>query len=153
MPDLTLPEDDAPEEFASGPTNAKGNPRRRETRVNEGRPSFEPTDAHRHTVTVWRGIGVDPPDIARQIGCSENTLYKHFREEMEHGLTTLRTKMGSKIVSLGLDGNVQALVFYLKNHGGPGWEDKQRHQHSGPDGKPIEFREIRRIIVDAPPTE
>jgi len=138
MSDMHPPLPDMPERAAPVPLTAKGTPRLRDPRPGEGRPDFVPTGQQRQFVTVWRGIGTSPAAIARLLGISHVTLRKHFPMELEHGLEKVVATMGSKIVKLGLAGNVQAATFYLKNHGGPAWIEKQRLEHTGADGAPLD---------------
>ncbi len=39
-------------------------------------------------------------------------------------------------------------IFWLKNRQRGKWRDKQDHELAGPDGGPIEFKQIERVIVD-----
>lgn len=41
-----------------------------------------------------------------------------------------------------------AAIFWLKNRQPGEWRDKVDHEHSGPNGGPIEIAEIRRTVVD-----
>ena len=138
MATLFLPGELAPERKASVPMTAHGTPRVRLPRANEGRPTFEPTAAQRQTVTVWRGTGIAPADIARQIGVSLATLNKHFADEMAHGKSVVVSRISAQVVKKALAGDNSMIIFYLKNHGGEAWKDKQRLEHTGPDGTPLE---------------
>ena len=145
MPDMILPPDDdatshMPELAAAlAPMSAKtklGKLRARRPYKGEGRPSFVPTPQQRQFVMVWRGTGIAPSDIARQIGISITTLNKHFADEMRYGMGTLVSKMSAKVVSKALsghgDGNM--LKFYLQNFGNGLWNDKSKIELTGKDG-------------------
>jgi len=41
-----------------------------------------------------------------------------------------------------------AAIFWLKNRRPAEWRDRQQHELSGPDGGPIPFERIERVIVD-----
>ncbi|MFT9364830.1 MAG: helix-turn-helix domain-containing protein [Gluconobacter sp.] len=43
-----------------------------------------------------------------------------------------------------------AAIFWLKNRQRDKWRDKQDFEHTGADGGPLEFTEIRRVVVDVP---
>lgn len=88
-------------------------------------------------VTVFRATGLSPDDIAQQIGIDKRTLYKHFRAELDHGKATIVSRVGAQVVKKALAGDNAMMVFYLRNHGGDAWKDKQRHEHAGPDGQPL----------------
>ena len=108
-----------------------------EPRPPRGQPAFQPTKEQRQMVLVFRSCGIEPAVIAQQIGIDEKTLRKHFAEEMAHGKATIVSRVGAQIVKQALAGNLRAAEFYLKNHGGDAWRDKQRHEHSGVDGAPL----------------
>lgn len=42
-----------------------------------------------------------------------------------------------------------AAIFWLKNRRPAEWRDRQQHELSGPDGGPIQYHKIERVIVDA----
>lgn len=110
---------------ADGPTAPPVKPKRprkpKAEPVKTGRPTFKPTDQQRNLVMVLRANGIDPADIAFEIGCSERTLYKYFAEELAHGLGRIRAKIGGVLVKAAFAGNLTAVIFWLKTHGGPGW--------------------------------
>lgn len=155
MSDIASLQEDAPEDDGEGETSltTRGTPRLRAVRPGEGRQPFVPTDAQRDLVEVWRGTGIAPEDIARQIGISLHTLRKYFPDEMAHGQTTLISKIGGKVVAEALSGNFQAMKFYLANFGEGRWTEKSKVEHSGSDGGPLAIEIIRRIIVDPEPLE
>lgn len=43
-----------------------------------------------------------------------------------------------------------ACIFWLKNRRPAEWRDKREHEHTGPDGGPVQFQRIERVIVDGP---
>lgn len=138
MPDMILPDASMPERKATVPMTAHGKPRVREPRANEGRPTFIPSAAQRQMVLVWRGTGIAPADIARQVGVSLATLNKHFHEEMAHGMTTIISKMSAKVVTKALGGDGAMLKFYLANFGGDLWKEKKQLELTGKDGAPLD---------------
>lgn len=123
---------------AQSTMTTRGTPRLRTLRPGEGRPPFVPTTAQRQLVTVWRGTGIAPDDIARQIGISPHTLRKHFPDELDHGLTTLVSKMSAKVVTKALAGDGQMLKFYLTNFGGDAWKEKKQLEMTGKNGVPLD---------------
>lgn len=98
-----------------------------------GRPSHVPTEQNRVLVTILRANGIDPADIAREVKCSERTLYKYYAEELEHGLASVRSKMGGLVVKMAFGGNLTAAIFWLKTHGGPGWQQVAQALSGGGD--------------------
>jgi hypothetical protein len=86
-----------------------------------GRPLFKPTDQQRNMVMILRSNGIDPADIASEIGCSENTLYRHFRVEMETGKARIVAKIGASLAIQAIKGNLTAAIFYLRTHDRENW--------------------------------
>lgn len=104
----------------------------------QGRKAFAPTQTDRRLVRVLRSVGVPPGEIAREVGIGERTLRKHFPAEMALGKAAIVALIGAQVVRKALAGDNAMMVFYLRNHGGPGWQGQQRHEHAGPDGAPLE---------------
>ena len=102
-----------------------------------GRPPYQPTKEGRQMVTVFRANGVDVGDIAHQLGIDKKTLYAYFSEELAHGKATIVSRIGAQVIKRALAGDNSMIVFYLKNHGGDAWKDKQRLEHTGPNGAPL----------------
>jgi len=50
-----------------------------------GRPEFKVTDALRRQVAIAAGGGMSHEEIAIAVGCSRNTLEKHFEAELSEG--------------------------------------------------------------------
>jgi hypothetical protein len=64
-----------------------------------GRPTFEPTDKHRGQVEALTRYGIPVAEIASVIGITKPTLFKHFREELDQGLTKANAQVGEFIFS------------------------------------------------------
>ena len=46
-----------------------------------------------------------------------------------------------------------SMIFWLKNRRRWQWSDRVNHEHTGPDGGPIQISEVRRVIVRVDKTE
>lgn len=99
-----------------------------------GRPAFQPSKENRNLVTVLRGAGTAPEVIARLLKISERTLYAHFPDELAHGKAEVVARIGSSLVQKALKGDNSSAQYYLSRNGGAAWADKQKIEHSGPDG-------------------
>ncbi len=124
-----------PERTCPLPSILKAAPRPHSDR-GQGRHPFAPTPIQRQVVTMSRGAGVPPDEIARQLGVSEKTLRKRFREEMARGKAMVVARIGAKVVQKALAGDNTMIQFYLNRFGGSLWHDKQRHEHTGKNGAP-----------------
>ena len=125
----------------------------------KGRPAFEPTADQRQQVKAMVGYGIPVDDVCRMIinpdtkkGINKRTLRKHFEEEISTGRVVALTKVAETLyqqaigrttiivdgetVQEGVKPNVACLMFFLKCRGG--WKETSVHEHSGPDGGPIE---------------
>lgn len=74
--------------------------------------------------------GLTFKQIAYALGVSERTVYNRLRSDDEFCAAVNRGRargvreVASKLKEMALDGNLQAMLFYLKNNGG--WTEKAR---------------------------
>ncbi len=74
----------------------------------------KPTDATRKQVQDYAAIGTSQDDIAKVIGVSKNTLILHYRHELDTAMTKANGAVAGKLYSKCMDGNVTAMIFWLK---------------------------------------
>lgn len=79
------------------------------------------------------GIGCPNKEIASIVGCSVDTLDRHFADVITKGRENGKTRLRKKQIEVALAGNVSMLIFLGKNM--LGQSDKQ--EISGPDGSPV----------------
>jgi hypothetical protein len=79
------------------------------------------------------GIGCPNKEIASIVGCSVDTLDRHFADVITKGRENGKTRLRKKQIEVALAGNVTMLIFLGKNM--LGQADKQ--EISGPDGSPV----------------
>ena len=118
-----------------------------------GRPPYVATAGDKQKVTVFRSCGLPIPDIAVQLGISINTLRKYYSEELANGMATIVSRIGAQVVKKALAGDNGMIVFYLKNHGGEAWKDKQRLEHTGADGAPLQPPNLIVSFLEAAPPD
>jgi hypothetical protein len=85
------------------------------------RQPFEPTAEHRNMVRVLRASGVDLETIARALCIDPKTLGKYFKVELTFGHEDIKARMGLALVRVALQGNVNAIKYWLATHGGAEW--------------------------------
>jgi hypothetical protein len=126
-----------------------------ETKNRGGRPAFEPTDSQRQLVQVLVSNGIAQRVIAHHLSIHEDTLRKHFRDELESGREHVEAALGAALVRAGLAGNVNAIRYWLCTHGGPEWKVTERREIGGIDGAPMRIAladmtddDIRRELRD-----
>jgi hypothetical protein len=109
-----------------------------DTKKNKGgRPSFKPTDEQRKTVRAMIAYGVPQADVCEVIGVTDKTLRKHFDRELRTAATEANAKVAQALYKQAVDqGNTTAQIFWLKTKAG--WKDTTVHEHSGPNGGPIQ---------------
>src|SRR5215208_761648 len=109
--------------------------------IKKGRPSFSPTDEQRRIVEAMIGYGIPQKDIARVVGIHEESLRKHFREELDTGVAKANTRVAEFLFEQATgrrgEGSVTAAIFWLKTRAR--WKETAVTEHSGPGGKPIEI--------------
>ncbi len=89
-----------------------------------GRPAFAPTKAQREQVEHWAAAGVPQKTIAILIGVANDTLRKHFIEQLDNGRWRAFGDLYGKAYSLAMAGD-KLLLIYLMRCIGPE-EFKQR---------------------------
>lgn len=124
-----------------------------------GNPPFVPTDEQREKVRTY--AKVFPPhaqrNIALLIGCSEDTLQRHFRDDIDLGRAEMLASVGSQMISRALNadktgpdgtpiakGDLDAQKFILARLGG--WSTKV--EMTGKGGGPIESVDLSKFTPE-----
>lgn len=97
-----------------------------------GNPPFEATEEQRVQVRTLAKV-CSQPMIAEIIGVSTDTLQRHFRKELTIGKAEAVSTIGAKLLQKAMDGNLTAMIFFLRTQGK--WNT--RIEHVGADGGPI----------------
>jgi hypothetical protein len=106
-----------------------------------GRPPFVPTQFHRDLVKHCKASGMTHKDICHLVKwpdgepISEGTLTRYFRKELDAGLPEAIAKMSSKLFQKGIDGDITAMIFWLKTRAR--WKETTVHEMTGADGEPL----------------
>ena len=84
---------------------------------------YVPTDEQRRMVKVMSGFGIPQTDIANQLGVDAKTLRKHFREELDRGMTEANMRVAQSLYNMATTGgSVAAAIFWMKARAG--WREK-----------------------------
>jgi len=86
--------------------------------------SHVPTEESRRVVRGLAGLGMIVDDVARLAGITENTLRKHYTEEMAVGRAEANVRVSRALFQAATKAerpNVIAQMFWLKNRAG--WKD------------------------------
>ena len=114
-----------------------------------GRPEFEPTDAERKQVEALSGYGLPIEQIAVLVrdGIHVDTLRSHFGTELVSGKAKANGQVGKTLFQKVMAGDTTAAIWWSKTQ--MRWAETHKHEVTGADGAPLEFREIKRIVVKA----
>jgi hypothetical protein len=84
---------------------------------------YDPTAEQRRTVKTMSGFGVPHADIAAFLDIDPKTLRKHFRVELDGGMTEANAKVAQSLFQMATQGkNVAAAIFWMKARAG--WRDR-----------------------------
>jgi hypothetical protein len=113
-------------------------------------PRYMPTEEQRRVVKTMAAFGIPQEAIAKVAGCSEPTLRRTYRHELDTAVHEANARVAQCLYQQATTpGNVAASIFWLKARAG--WREKQAVEVSGPEGKPVEpfqINVIERRIVD-----
>ena len=118
-------------------------------RENAGRPACEPTAVERKQVEALSGYGLPIEQIAVLVrdGIHVDTLRAHFSTELVSGKAKANGQVGKTLFQKVMAGDTTAAIWWSKTQ--MRWAETQKHEVTGADGAPLEFREIKRVIVKA----
>lgn len=110
-----------------------------------GNPAHKPTPELRKIAETHAAVGTPQWAIAIEMGISEDTLKRHYDKDLKIGLIRMNARVGSSVAKKALDGDADMQKFWLARRGGAAWMNKQAHEHSGPQGRPIETRDMSKL--------
>ena len=118
-------------------------------RPGAGRPAFDPTDAERKQVEALSGYGLPIDQIGALVrdGIHVDTLRAHFSSELKSGKAKANAQVGKTLFQKVMAGDTTAAIWWSKTQ--MRWAETQKHEVTGADGAPLEFSEIKRVIVKA----
>lgn len=102
-----------------------------------GRPPHVPTDRDRRQVEIMTGLGLTQEQIGKILGVSEDTLQRHYADEIESGVAKANAKVAQNLFNIATSresGSVAAAIFWMKSRGK--WRETNHHVHGGDDEKP-----------------
>ena len=99
---------------------------------------FCPSDEQRRTVEAMVSYGIPQLDIARVVGIDDDTLRKHFREEIDTGAARANARVAAFLFEQATgqrgDGSpaVTSAIFWLKTRAR--WKETVVSEHAGTIG-------------------
>lgn len=109
-------------------------------RPGAGRKAWEPTPDQRKLVKTCAAFGIPEVEIAQVVGCTDKTLRKYCRHELDVGATEALVKVANFLFlnATGAKGDtawaVTAAIFWMKTRGG--WREV-KDSDNGSSGQTI----------------
>lgn len=118
------------------------------------RKSWEPTPETRKMVEQLVAFGIPNEQIMNMVigpsgkpMTSKQTLYRHFRSELENGEAKANAKVAQCLFAQATVGNnVTAQIFWLKTRAR--WRETNHLELTGKDGGPIESKAAPEAMTD-----
>lgn len=104
-----------------------------------GRPPYVATDKDRKQVLIMAGIGLTQEQISKILGISDDTLRKHYRDELDTAEARMNAQVAQNLFSIATSkgqGAVSAATFWMKTRAQ--WRETNRTELSGVNGGPIQ---------------
>lgn len=112
-----------------------------------GRLPYKPTDEQRRTVETMIAAAIREDKIAACLGIDGKTLRKHFRDQIEKGVTKANTNVAARLYQIATTGEgrhaVTAAIFWLKCRAG--WKETSALEVSGPNAGPITIDPVQAL--------
>lgn len=107
-----------------------------------------PSDKSRAEVSALCSFGITQAEIATYLDIDIKTLCKHYRRELDVGVTKANAAMAKRLFDAGVkEGSVPAMIFWLKTRAQ--WSDKTVIEHTGANGGPIQSMQLSKEDFEA----
>lgn len=109
----------------------------------------EPSPEFRSKVRMMASVGITKEEIARFLGITTPTLYKHYRDELDLAAVEANTRVGTNLYLMATGPRTEkstaiAAIWWSKAR--MGWKDVSRIENTGADGGPIQ-QENQVVVV------
>ncbi len=110
-----------------------------------GRPSFKPTIQQRKQVEDMAGMGLPFEQIAALIGIKDDTLRKHFEDELVTGKGKTNFQVGQSLYKKAIGGDTAAAIFWAKTQ--MRWKETEKIELTGKDDGPVEISDAKARLL------
>lgn len=118
-------------------------------KVPVGRPSYQRTDEDRDVVIAMAFAGFTQERIARAMRISENTLRKHFADELQSGADRMLADVVRTLANKARAGDITACIWITKTRLGWREQPKQVEVSAADDAQAQERkRALARQVMD-----
>ena len=98
-----------------------------------------PTEETRKLVRTLSAVGIRHVDIGLKLDINDETLRKHYKEELEIGRIDANAQIANTLFQQAKKGNMTAAIFWLKTRAG--WKETQVTELTGGvEGIEISFK-------------
>lgn len=107
------------------------------------RNAHKPTAETRNMVQLLTGMGSGADDVARVLGVTARTIFRHYRTELDRGVAVANMNVAQSLYRKAMGNgpqSVAACIFWMKTRGG--WREVDRRELTGADGGPIDLRAL-----------
>jgi hypothetical protein len=94
-----------------------------------------PTQDSKDLVKRLSALGVTYEDIALKLKINDDTLKKHYKEELDDGRIDANAAIAGTLFQQAKKGNTAAAIFWLKTRAR--WKETQVNEVTGQDGGEI----------------
>lgn len=99
------------------------------------------TDETRAQVSALRGVGLTGEEIATFMGVSRQTLYNHYKDELDKGAVRTNAAVARALYTNAVtNNNVAAQIFWCKVR--LGWKETSTVENVGPGGGPVQHQMV-----------
>ena len=91
-------------------------------------------DEKLEVIEGWARDGLTDEQIASKMGINPDTLYKYkkrypeFSEALKKGKEVIDRQVEKVLLEKAIEGNMTAIIFWLKNRKPNTWRDRQEHK-------------------------
>jgi hypothetical protein len=110
-----------------------------------GRPQFKPTDEQRKAVELLSGFGIPIEQICAYVEINDDTLRKHFADELVGGKAKANAKIAQTLFNKATGGDTTALIFWAKTQ--MRWKETEKIELTGKDDGPVEISDVKQKLL------
>lgn len=104
-----------------------------------------PDEKTRLLVKSLSAVGIRYVDIAHKLGINDETLRKHYKQELEDGRIDANASIGNTLFQQAKNGNTSAAIFWLKTRAN--WKETTVTEHALGEGQDV--KGINILLVEA----
>lgn len=96
-------------------------------------------------VEAMTAYGVTQTDIAAVLGCSTDTLQRHYRTELDTAIAKANSRIAERLYKKAMEGDTASMIFWLKTRAR--WAETVKQEITGAAGGPIAVNRIEIVAV------